>query len=113
MSVRPFIEVVSGPARASVATETIAGILGVAKQTNGQADWLPFADDQRLYIVPTVDDTVAGYQIHSLDDPSIHGPYDLFTTLCDQTDWHVRLDWDELEYLDKSFPYRSLDSAEA
>ena len=27
MSVRPFIEVVSGPARASVATETIAGIL--------------------------------------------------------------------------------------
>ena len=106
MSVRPFIEVVSGPARASVATETIAGILGVAKQTNGQAD-------QRLYIVPTVDDTVAGYQIHSLDDPSIHGLYDLFTTLCDQTDWHVRLDWDELEYLDKSFPYRSLDSAEA
>ena len=103
MSVRPFIEVVSGPARASVATETIAG----------QADWLPFADDQRLYIVPTVDNTVAGYQIHSLDDPSIHGLYDLFTTLCDQTDWHVRLDWDELEYLDKSFPYRSLDSAEA
>jgi len=76
-------------------------------------DGLPFAGDQRLYIVPTVDDTVAGYQIHSLDDPSIHGLYDLFTTLCDQTDWHVRLDWDELEYLDKSFPYRSLDSVEA
>jgi len=55
---------------------------------------LVLAGGQRLYIVPTVDDTGAGYQIHSLDDPSIHGLYDLFTTLCDQTDWHVRLDWD-------------------
>ena len=113
MSVRPFIEVVSGPARASVATETIAGILGVAKQTNGQADWLPFAGDQRLYIVPTVDNTVVGYQIHSLDYPRIHGLYELIPTYCAPTDRYVRLDLDELEYLDKSFPYRSLDSAEA
>lgn len=107
MSVRPYIEILSGPT-AGQAAEKIAEILHAAKETNGQAEWFPLTGEHRLYIVPTVDNTVIGYQIHSLTDASIDALYQLFTTLSEQTDWRIQLDWDELEYLDPDFPYQSL-----
>lgn len=69
---------------------------------------VPLTSEHRLYIVPTVDNTVIGYQIHSLTDAGIDALYQLFTTLSEQTDWRIQLDWDELEYLDPDFPYQSL-----
>lgn len=34
---------------------------------------------------------------------------DLFTRLCEDTDWHLQLDWDDLDTMVTDFPYRSLD----
>lgn len=40
MSVRPYIEILSGPT-AGQAAEKIAEILHATKETNGQAEWFP------------------------------------------------------------------------
>lgn len=44
----------------------------------------------------------------SLDDQDVGKFADFFERICEKTDWHVRLDWDDLDLME-SFPYRSLD----
>lgn len=98
MGVSPFIAVVSGPGSAEVARETI---LRSARQ------W-PHLESQLM-----LDDGFDVYTMHAalnskVSEAALDELKQLFDALCRETDWHLRLDWDDLDEL---FPdvYRSMD----
>ena len=98
MGVSPFVAVVDGPKSADEARITI---LECVRRWPKLASQLVLDDGFDLYVMHATPNRKAS-------EAALGELKQLFDTLCRETDWHLRLDWDDLDEL---FPeeYISLD----
>lgn len=91
----PKINVISGPASEREVRDRVEQY-GYDLGTVGYSQDYP---DEKLVELYLCSDALENYR--ALDA--------LFTRLCQDTDWHIQLDWDDLDTMVTDFPYRSLE----
>ncbi|OFL73755.1 hypothetical protein HMPREF2752_00495 [Corynebacterium sp. HMSC077C02] len=105
MSIYPTIEIISGPAAPSEIENVIRHLLPEKS--------LPMGEYRHSMLdITHQDDGSTSISTDALDEVPLSRFAKLFTQLCAETDWELRLDWDDLESIDpgsrREYLYRPL-----